>query len=288
MPRGRDAPKRASPVHGRQKFDMQGGMETRFANTVLPAVGSRVTTRNAFSAEDLRDPDFWRAKFPQLDLSSEVDADRHAAEMPYSAEDRALDSQRMLEDGYVQGSHPALETLGPRLAEAARHCVSLGLPPVFLFLFNDVWRCFYALAPAISPFLGSPLCALPDFWLWHIDPKSGDAGWTPHVDKGPRSLTPDGRPRSVTVWIPLSKATPLNSCIYVLPASRDPEYRSPQRRGASTLARFGHCPLAPASGCAGTRRSSTGAARAAALPTSLGSAWPWSFRQAQSRPSTNR
>ena len=103
------------------------------------------------------------------------------------------------------------------------------LPPVFLFLFNDVWRCFYALRPAIAPLVGAPLCALPYFWLWHINPKSGEAGWTPHVDKGPYALTPDGKPLSLTVWIPLSKATPLNSCIYVLPASSDPEYRAEQR-----------------------------------------------------------
>jgi len=66
--------------------------------------------------------------------------------------------------------------------------------------------------------------------LFREDPKSGEAGWTPHVDKGPYALTPDGRPLSITVWIPLSHATPLNSCIYVLPASSDPEYRAEQRR----------------------------------------------------------
>jgi hypothetical protein len=188
------------------------------------------TSTVALSAEELRKPEFWRTQFAQLDLSGKVEADRHASEMPYRAADRAIDEERMVEDGYIQGHHPALATLAPKLAEAARHCIAMGLPPVFLFLFNDVWRCFYALAPAISPFLGSPLCALPDFWLWHVDPKTGDTGWSPHVDKGPYALDREGRPLSVTVWIPLSRATPLNSCIYLVPASRDPEYRVAERR----------------------------------------------------------
>jgi hypothetical protein len=189
-----------------------------------------VTRRPRLKAEDLRDPAFWREHFPELDLSGPVDAARHAGEMPYGATELSADAERMAEDGYFQGSHPILETLAPKLATASRRCVELGLPPVFLFLFNDVWRCFYALRPALEPFLGSPLWALPDFWMWHVDPKTGEAGWAPHADKGPKSLDHDGRPLSVTVWIPLSKATPLSSCIYVLPASRDPGYLAPERR----------------------------------------------------------
>ena len=220
-------------------------MVSAFDGSVLPARRDQVATKIALKTEDLRRRDFWKSEFPQLDLSDRVDACRYSADMPYSAEDRAIDDQRMAEEGYIQGRHPFLETLGPKLAGAARHCVELGLPPAFLFLFNDVWRCFYALAPAITPLVGPPLCALPDFWLWHVDPKSGDAGWTPHVDKGPFALTREGRPLSVTVWIPLNKATPLNSCIYVLPASRDPEYRSEQRRRGVDITQVRALPASP-------------------------------------------
>ena len=201
-------------------------MESAFGR---PADRDQIATKIGLTTDDLRRPNFWRSEFPRLDLSGTVDARRYAADLPYSEEDRLIDEQRMAEDGYIQGRHPILSLYGPKLADAARHCAELGVPPVFLFLFNDVWRCFYALAPAITPLVGAPLCALPDFWLWHIDPESGEAGWTPHVDKGPYALTREGRPLSVTVWIPLSEANPLNSCIYVLPASRDPEYRAQQR-----------------------------------------------------------
>lgn len=191
-----------------------------------------MATNVALSVDDLRDPSFWKAEFPQLQLSEGIDASRLAADFPYTERAREIDAERMAHDGYIRGHHPALEALAPKLADAVRKCVALRLPPVFLFLFDDAWHCFYALAPALTPFLGTPLCALPDFWVWHVDPAQGEAGWAPHVDKGPIALTPQGRPLSATVWIPLSRATPLNSCIYVLPASRDPEYGLPaeQRR----------------------------------------------------------
>ena len=183
-----------------------------------------MATKIAFSANDLRDRSFWKAEFPGLGLSDGLDAARFASDGAYGEQARALDARRMAQDGYIQGRHPSLEGLAPKLADATRHCVALRLPPVFLFLFDEAWESFYALSAALTPFLGAPLCALPDFWVWHVDPAQGEAGWAPHVDKGSVSLSPEGRPLSATVWIPLTRATPLNSCIYVLPASRDPEY----------------------------------------------------------------
>ena len=206
-----------------------------------------MATNIAISAEDLRDRDFWKAEFPKLALSDGIDAARFAAASPYSEQSRTLDAQRMAQDGYIQGNHPALEQLAPKLADAVRQCVAKRLPPVFLFLFDDAWHCFYALAPAITPFLGAPLCALPDFWVWHVDPAQGEAGWAPHVDKGAVSLTREGRPLSATVWIPLTRATPLNSCIYLVPASRDPEYglTTDQRRKGLDITQVRALPAGP-------------------------------------------
>ncbi len=206
-----------------------------------------MATRIAFSANDLRDQAFWKAEFPKLELSDGIDASRFAADARYSEQDRTTDAQRMAHDGYIQGRHPELETLAPRLADATRRCVALRLPPVFLFLFDEAWQCFYALSPRLTRFLGTPLCALPDFWVWHVDPAHGESGWAPHVDKGAWALTPEGRPLSATVWIPLTSATPLSSCIYVLPASRDPEYglTTDQRRRSLDVTQVRALPVEP-------------------------------------------
>ena len=39
-------------------------------------------------------------------------------------------------------------------------------------------------------------------------------------------MAPDGAPLSLTMWIPLSEANPLNGCMYIIPADRDPCYNT--------------------------------------------------------------
>jgi ectoine hydroxylase-related dioxygenase (phytanoyl-CoA dioxygenase family) len=91
-------------------------------------------------------------------------------------------------------------------------------------MFDEAWECFHGLRSMLALFLGEGYRALPDFWAWHVDPQAAQAGWAPHRDKGRMSLAADGTPLSLTVWIPLTEATPQNGCIYVLPANRDPVY----------------------------------------------------------------
>jgi ectoine hydroxylase-related dioxygenase (phytanoyl-CoA dioxygenase family) len=84
---------------------------------------------------------------------------------------------------------------------------------------------FYKLHALYSGLLGGTnYWVLPDFWVWDVDPKRGESGWRPHRDKGARSLLPDGAPKSLTTWIPVSAATPLNGCMYIVPANFDPTY----------------------------------------------------------------
>ncbi len=117
-----------------------------------------------------------------------------------------------------------LETLAPSIGEAVKKLVRFGLPPVLVWAYDEPWECFRRLAPVLSHFLGRDYKLLPAFWAWHIDPNKGEAGWRPHRDKSVGALTPDGLPLSLTCWIPLSAATPLNGCMYVVPAHLDPSY----------------------------------------------------------------
>lgn len=201
----------------------------------------------AVDTTDLGDPDFWRENFGALTISEPLDLARLSADGAWLATRSRGYIQRMAEDGYFNDHLPSLGRMAMALGEGASRCVQLGLPPVFLFVFDEVWQCFYALAPVLESILGRPLAVLPDFWLWHVDPKAAEAGWAPHVDKGARALAPDGRPLALTVWIPLSDATPLNSCIYLLPASRDREYGVPpdKRSHGIDLAQIRALPGAP-------------------------------------------
>lgn len=55
----------------------------------------------------------------------------------------------------------------------------------------------------------------------YVDPSRGDAGFSPHRDRQPDSspatFRPDGTAMYATLWLPLTDATPENSCLYVIP-----------------------------------------------------------------------
>ncbi len=165
---------------------------------------------------------FWREMFPELSIRErlkgafKVNALRNEPAM--------LAAKRMQLEGYFQERDEELVDLAGRLSRAIERCVSLNIPPVFIFLFDEAWASFYRQHQMIAMFLGPDYQVMPDFWAWHVDPKAGQAGWRPHRDKGRRALAPDGAPLSLTMWVPLTEASPLNGCMYILPANRDPVY----------------------------------------------------------------
>jgi hypothetical protein len=180
-------------------------------------------------AEEIASPAFWRAHFPSLSINQRLAAwDGDAGTLP--SDTRRLYGERMREEAYFQDRAETFVRFAPLLAEAVRTCKRLDIPPTFIFLFDETWQCFYSLHPMLSHFLGDNYMVLPDFWTWHVDPQAGESGWRPHRDKGRNALAPDGAPLSLTVWAPLTEATPQNGCMYILPANRDPVYGTEQEK----------------------------------------------------------
>jgi hypothetical protein len=175
--------------------------------------------------EELARPAFWKEHFPKLSINDRL-ASLNKGTKKLSTQARDLYTARMREEGYLQDRNETLERLSPVLARAVRTCKQLDIPPAFIFLFDEAWECFHALRPMLTHFLGEDYKVLPDFWTWHVDPQAGEVGWQPHRDKGKVSLSADGAPLSLTVWAPLVEANPQNSCIYILPANRDPVYNT--------------------------------------------------------------
>ena len=130
------------------------------------------------------------------------------------------------DDGYFHLAHDFGLDLA-MMADTVRRFSAAGIPPVFCFLFDEFWAPFHALDAMYGGVLG-PYGLLPDFWVWNVDPAKGESGWTPHRDRGRMALRADGRPITLTTWIPLSDATPLNSCMYLVPAHADPTYGTPR------------------------------------------------------------
>jgi Phytanoyl-CoA dioxygenase (PhyH) len=175
-------------------------------------------------AEDVRNREAWLARAPGLHIGG--DAVRKAVRALRPSNSQAVDlDARLHDDGYFQIAHDFGLDLA-MMADTVRRFSADGIPPVFCFVFDEFWAPFHALDAVYGGVLG-PYGMLPDFWIWNVDPAKGEAGWKPHRDRGRLSLRPDGRPITLTTWIPLSEATPLNSCMYLVPAHADPTYGTP-------------------------------------------------------------
>ncbi len=183
------------------------------------------------SAPLLTAPEFWRDLCPSLHIG---DQDFCRGMLPFNleADAGALFEQRLIREGYFQ-YHVAPENWGFSLSEMAQgvqQLVNADLVPPFAFLYDEFWLLFLKQMKIISLVLGGDYQLLPDFWVWHVDPRKGQSGWKPHRDKGAMALFPDGRPKSLTVWIPLTVASPTNGCMYVVPADRDRTYNSDREK----------------------------------------------------------
>jgi hypothetical protein len=132
-------------------------------------------------------------------------------------------AEQFRHDGYAQGR--ADWGLDVKLmADTVRALAAANLSPLFACLYDEFWCPLRKLHRLHVALLGGSYRLLPDLWVLNVDPRKGEAGWRPHRDKGRRALFDDGSPKSLTTWIPLTSATPLNGCLYVVPAQHDPTY----------------------------------------------------------------
>jgi hypothetical protein len=135
---------------------------------------------------------------------------------------------RLGREGYFQLPPMAWDLPIEAMAEIVQRLADLDIPPVFAWHYDEFWLAFARCYPILVELLDDHPVMLPEFWAWHIDPLRQDAGWAPHRDKGRESLRDDGRPKIATLWLPLTDATTLNGCMYIVPADRDPTYGTPQ------------------------------------------------------------
>jgi hypothetical protein len=169
----------------------------------------------------MTDERFWRHQVPSLVMGERLSA--RAAPAPLAAPlERSLAS--LATEGYFTDACATLGELAPRIREAVERLHAVGLPGVFVFLFDEPWECYYALDPMLRAVLGGGYRMMPNFWVWHIDPKAGEAGWDAHRDRGRIALDQHGAPLALTTWVPLSTASIDNGCIHVVPANEDPLY----------------------------------------------------------------
>jgi hypothetical protein len=172
---------------------------------------------------DIASRAFWRAFAPSLHIANSP-ALKELKILQFTPEQVGPVAELLRVEGYFQASQVDWGLDLALMARTVRALSEADLSPVFAFMYDEFWIPFYRLHPVYTALLGGRYSMLPDFWVWNVDPRKGDAGWKPHRDKGAWALLPDGSPKSLTTWIPLSAATTLNGCMYVVPAMFDPTY----------------------------------------------------------------
>ena len=131
---------------------------------------------------------------------------------------------RIKAEGYFQLPPLAWPVSIDDVADAVRTVVGAGHMPIFSFMYDETWLVFAAIEQLLAGILGDDFAMLPAVWAWHVDGAREKAGWRPHRDQDSTTLRNDRSPKSLTLWIPLTDATPRNGCMYILPANRDPLY----------------------------------------------------------------
>ena len=135
-------------------------------------------------------------------------------------------SERFWDEGYflIEDVLPTAELA--KLRSGIETLIANGLPPAMIYLYDEAWHVFQRLRPLLSHFLGDRIALLPHFWAWHVNPADGGRGWPPHRDYQGESAIGDDMLISLSLWVPLSNATPYNGCMYVLPRSFEKCYVS--------------------------------------------------------------
>jgi hypothetical protein len=216
------------------KSPMRGELSTRLASLTDADALLDLGMLRALIARDFHDR---KAEVAGVDVGAPVEKARDAGYWeglfgPRWAKglspDKRLDAVEpsittLQEDGYCR-LPPLLDAPeSALLASLVKSVQEAGWPPVFAFVHPAPWEIPRRLHPWVGALLG-PYELLSAFWAWSIGCGDGFSGWPPHRDRETRTVQPDGRPSSVTVWVALTDATPDNGCMYVLYPTNDPYY----------------------------------------------------------------
>ncbi|TAK13423.1 MAG: hypothetical protein EPO35_10355 [Acidobacteria bacterium] len=191
--------------------------------------------------DDVRNPDFWRRLNPELSITDFPlrRAARRAAP-PAAVLDRCR--RQLLADGYLHVPSLVPRDEAERLAAAVTRIVNDGLPAELTAVYDEAYRIFAGLEAVFEPLLG------PGYFMvtqgvgaFYVPPADdGRSLWTasaPHRDR----MAPDARtmagevPSILTLWLALSDVTTEHSCLYVVPASADPDFHTPERKVGDTF-----------------------------------------------------
>ena len=181
--------------------------------------------------ESIFQKSFWQSLNQQLSIEQPSKYKEPAIEFSESIKNNL--KVRLIKEGYFDVPNVNWDPSIKSIEMGIKNLYSQSIPVVFAFIYDELWILLRQLKKILAVFLDDPVMRLPDIWVWFLDPVKDDKGWEPHRDKGKHALFSDGSPKSLTIWIPITDATALNGCIYILPKhldsayNKEDEYKSP-------------------------------------------------------------
>ena len=169
------------------------------------------------------DINFWRQLNPDLTITEYSRSDWG----PYrlTAQQKKDVRESLIEEGYFHLNSVFDPAELKKLADAAKVLHREQWPTVFAFVYDEFWHIQNRYRDILTDMLGKDHRLMPNIWVFYINPDNESKGWGPHRDRQKIvNLRPDGTPLSINFWTPLTDATPLNGCMYALPACRDRYY----------------------------------------------------------------
>ncbi len=195
---------------------------------MLTASGVDSTARAPRTAAEiaarLADPEFWQDLSSESEFGDVAPFDGDAGQGPSTNDEVAPESSQSawLDDlkrtGHCTWSSALPKATTDATLEVTRKLVASGWLPAFAFLFDVTWRLFRhpRVHRMLVATLGDQYLQLPYFYAWCV--RRGQHGYRPHRECGRTGFTdPDGAPRALTLWIPLTDATVDNGCMSVVP-----------------------------------------------------------------------
>lgn len=185
--------------------------------------------KNEIIKEQLLSKEFWRNHNPDLHICDEQFL-QNQKPIRIKKDKKGFVKKQIDIEGYVDLGKLRWDLPIEKMANCAKNLNKNEILPVFSLVYDEFWELLNKLDFYFQAVFCSDYEILPCFWVWVVDPSKGESGWKPHRDKGLNSLFPDNRPKSLTVWIPLTEATPLNGCIYILPMHLDGELQGEKKK----------------------------------------------------------
>ncbi len=174
--------------------------------------------------QQIEDVNYWRRINPNSTISDFSLSELQSAQ-DLAKRELACYTNQLREEGYFQTPPVIPAAMLQEMLECIKVVRQHGFPVMFSLVYDPFYAAFSYFDSVLANILGHEYKLVPNFWVYYIDPSDAGKGFEPHRDaEYLDTIGADGMPTVLTLWIAVTDATPLNSCMYMLPKNRDPQY----------------------------------------------------------------